>query len=72
MLIRANGSTRRCPCVRTELAGTTHCHPKQRSGFGRKQNIAVQGLKEAEAEVMGAAHAQQEDSNTESTIEVRQ
>jgi len=75
-----NNIIRRCPCVRAELACTTHCHPKQRTGFCRNQDIAEAGLEseaeveaeEAEGELEWAAHAQQEDSDIESTIQVRQ
>jgi len=79
MAFMANCSTRRCPCMRAELICTTHCHPKQRTGFCRNKDIAEAGLEseaeaeagEAEGEIEGAAHAPQENSDIESTIQVR-
>jgi len=74
--LSSNTSIRRCPCVRAELACTTHCHTKQRTSFCRNKDVAEAGLdleaeaeaEEAEGEIEGAAHAQQEDSDIESTI----
>jgi len=54
------------------------CHPKRRTGFCCNNDESQGGLQEAaggqeeaEAEVEGGAHAQQEDCHIESTIQVQ-